>query len=172
MIDPACTLAFENEPDEPDLMQRRLWASLPVTSCYALAMEALPERAGRVTAFGAMIRCNTGLLFEHHERRAAGALAIVNPIFLATPAGALALLALALGTAATMLPRPGAGPQTIFPRSPGAQTCLSFCNGKVISTVPSSCSASAKPQARASACMRVLLPSATPRTTASPRPRQ
>lgn len=60
--------------------------------------------------------------------------------------------------------------------APGAlcahQVLRGGCRASVISTVPSTLLASAKPQARASACMRALSPSATPRSSAKPRPRQ
>ena len=118
VIDPACSLAFENEPEEPDLMRkpprphgeallgtraivaallRGLWAALLVVACYALALASLPEDAARATAFSALLLCNLGLLLLHRQGGgAAGALAVGNPLFLAIAGGALALLAIAL----------------------------------------------------------------------------
>ncbi|WP_296949522.1 cation-translocating P-type ATPase [uncultured Massilia sp.] len=115
VIDPACTLAFENEPEESDLMRRPprprgeallgaaplahallrgAWAALLVAATYLLALSALPEAQARATGFAAMLLCNLGLLLAHRQRGgAAGALAVDNPVFLAIAAGALAVLA-------------------------------------------------------------------------------
>jgi len=118
VIDPACTLAFENEPEDADLMRRPprpreeallgrhaimaallrgLWAALLVVACYAFALASLPEDAARATAFSALLLCNLGLLLAHRQvGGTASALAIGNPLFLAIAAGALAVLALTL----------------------------------------------------------------------------
>lgn len=118
VIDPACTLAFENEPDEPDLMRRvprphdeplmgapaivaallrGLWAALVVTACYALGLRFLPEAAARATGFSALLLCNLALLLAHRQRGgAAGALAVANPVFFAIAGAALAVLAVTL----------------------------------------------------------------------------
>jgi Ca2+-transporting ATPase len=118
VIDPGCSLAFENEPEEPGLMRqpprphdeallggqaivaallRGLWAALLVAASYALALSALPEAAARATAFSALLLCNLGLLLAHRQRGgAAGALTVGNPVFLAITAVALALLGLTL----------------------------------------------------------------------------
>ena len=118
VIDPACTLAFENEPDEADLMQRPprpsaesllgraaivaalargLWAATLVLACYALALQSLPEDAARATAFSTMLLCNLGLLLSFRQRSGSkGALAVANPLFLLIAGCALALLALTL----------------------------------------------------------------------------
>jgi Ca2+-transporting ATPase len=118
VIDPACTLAFENEPDEADLMRRPprpsaesllgraaiaaalargLWAAVLVLACYALALQSLPEDAARATAFSSMLLCNLGLLLSFRQRSGSkGALRVANPLFLLIAGSALTLLALAL----------------------------------------------------------------------------
>jgi Ca2+-transporting ATPase len=118
VIDPACSLAFENEPEEPDLMQRPprspdeallgakailaallrgLWAALLVTGVYAVSLGTLQETAARATAFSALLLCNLGLLLAHRQRGGvAGALAVANPTFLAIAGVALAILAMTL----------------------------------------------------------------------------
>ncbi|WP_371765411.1 cation-translocating P-type ATPase [Massilia sp.] len=117
VIDPACSLAFENEPEEPDLMRRPprphdesvldrrallaallrgLWAASLVAACYGWALVRLPEREAAATAFAAVILCNLGLLLSHRQRGLLAALRTVNPVFVAIAAGALSLLAAAL----------------------------------------------------------------------------
>ncbi|VXB98466.1 cation-translocating P-type ATPase [Massilia sp. 9I] len=118
VIDPACSLAFENEPDDADLMRRPprphgeallgraaivsallrgLWAALLVVACYGAALAVLPEGAARATAFSALLLCNLGLLFSYRQRGgSAGVHASANPLFAAIAGVALALLALCL----------------------------------------------------------------------------
>jgi Ca2+-transporting ATPase len=118
VIDPACSLAFENEPEEADLMRRPprrhdepllgrqallaalacgLWAAVLVGACYALALHSLPEAEARAMAFSALILCNLGLLLVYRQRGGvADALHVANPLFLAINACALGVLAAAL----------------------------------------------------------------------------
>ena len=117
VIDPACSLAFENEPEEPDLMRRPprphdesvldrhallaallrgLWAAVLLAACYGWALARLPVREAAATAFAALILCNLGLLLSHRQRDLLAALRTVNPVFVAIAAGALGLLAAAL----------------------------------------------------------------------------
>jgi len=117
VIDPACSLAFENEPEEPDLMLRPprpadesalnarallaallrgAWAAALIAACYGWALARLPERQAAATAFAALILCNLGLLLHHRQHRLTTALRTVNAVFLAIAAGALGLLAAAL----------------------------------------------------------------------------
>ena len=117
VIDPACSLAFENEPEEPDLMLRPprpagesvldapallaallrgLWAAVLIAACYGWALTRLPERQAAATAFAALILCNLGLLLNHRRRGFLAALRTVNGVFLAIAAGALGLLAAAV----------------------------------------------------------------------------
>jgi Ca2+-transporting ATPase len=118
LIDPACSLAFESEPDEPGLMRqpprprdaallaprklaaallRGMWAAALAAACYALALAALPATQARATAFAALILCNLGLLLSSRQDAGAlGALRVANPLFGAISAGALLLLAAAL----------------------------------------------------------------------------
>jgi len=117
VIDPACSLAFENEPEEPDLMLRPprpadesvldarallaallrgSWAAALIAACYGWALAKLPERQAAATAFAALILCNLGLLLHHRQHRFMAALRTVNAVFVAIAAGALGLLAAAL----------------------------------------------------------------------------
>jgi len=117
VIDPACSLAFENEPEEPDLMRRPprppdesvldrralvaallrgLWAALLLAACYGWALARLPQAQAAATAFAALILCNLGLLLCHRQRGLAAALGTANSVFAAIVACALGLLAAAL----------------------------------------------------------------------------
>jgi len=118
VIDPACSLAFENEPEEPDLMRRPprpageplfgrrvllqallsgAWAALLLAACYVLALARLPVPEARATAFSALILCNLGFLLAYRQQGGiAQALRAANPLFLAIGACALALLAASL----------------------------------------------------------------------------
>jgi len=118
VIDPACSLAFENEPEEPDLMRRPprphdepllgrrvllaallsgLWAAVLLAACYALALARLPEAEARATAFTALILCNLGLLMAYRQRGGLrDALRVGNPLILGIGACALGLLAASL----------------------------------------------------------------------------
>ena len=117
VIDPACSLAFENEPEEPDLMRRPprphdesvlaprallaallrgLWAALLLAACYGWALTRLPAAQAGATAFCALILCNLGLLLTYRQRGLGAALRTRNPLFAAIVLGALGLLAAAL----------------------------------------------------------------------------
>jgi Ca2+-transporting ATPase len=117
VIDPACSLAFENEPEEPDLMRRPprphdesvldrrallaallrgMWAAALLAACYGWALARLPAREAAATAFAALILCNLGLLLSHRQRGILVALRTVNPVFVAIAGAALGLLAAAL----------------------------------------------------------------------------
>jgi Ca2+-transporting ATPase len=118
LIDPACSLAFESEPDEPGLMRqpprprdaallaprnlaaallRGLWAAALAAASYGLALAALPPAQARATAFAALILCNLGLLLSSRQDAGAlGALRVANPLFGAIAAAAMLLLAGAL----------------------------------------------------------------------------
>ncbi|MGX4640384.1 cation-translocating P-type ATPase [Massilia sp. SYSU DXS3249] len=118
VIDPASSLAFESEPDEPDLMRRPprphgeaplpvrelltsllggLWAAALTAALYSLAVNRIPEPEARATAFSALILCNLALLLVHRQAGgAARALRVFNPLFLAICAGSIGMLAAAL----------------------------------------------------------------------------
>jgi Ca2+-transporting ATPase len=117
VIDPACSLAFENEPEEPDLMRqpprqpdesvldrrallaallRGLWAALLLAGCYGWALTRLPPPQAGATAFAALILCNLGLLLSHRQRGIIAALRTANGVFAAIGVCALGLLAAAL----------------------------------------------------------------------------
>jgi P-type Ca2+ transporter type 2C len=117
VIDPACSLAFENEPEEPDLMGRPprppdesvlsrrallaallrgLWAALLLAACYGWALTRLPPPQAGATAFAALILCNLGLLLSHRQRGLLAALRMANAVFAAISACALGLLAAVL----------------------------------------------------------------------------
>jgi Ca2+-transporting ATPase len=118
LIDPACSLAFENEPEERDLMRRPprrqgesllgrealvsallagLWAALLATACYALALARLPDAQARAVGFAALILCNLGLLLAYRQSGGAvDGLRVVNPLFFGIAGGALTILAGAL----------------------------------------------------------------------------
>lgn len=118
LIDPACSLAFENEPEEPDLMRRPprprsaallgreallsalltgAWAAALTLACYALALAQLPAEQARAIGFCALILCNLALLLAFRQSGGAiDSLRTVNPIFLAIAAGALLMLAAVL----------------------------------------------------------------------------
>jgi Ca2+-transporting ATPase len=90
IIDPACSLAFENEPAESDLMQRpprdaaaplfggaTLWLALlqglgalgVVMAAYAWAGQHLPEPRARAFAFAALVIANLALIFSNRSGR-------------------------------------------------------------------------------------------------------
>jgi P-type Ca2+ transporter type 2C len=117
VIDPACSLAFENEPEEPDLMRRPprphdesvlgrrallaallqgLWAAALLAACYGWALARLPPPQAGATAFAALVLCNLGMLLSHRQRGIAAGLRTPNPVFAAIGVGALCLLAAVL----------------------------------------------------------------------------
>jgi len=88
IIDPACSLAFENEPTESDVMQRpprdagaplfggaTLWLALlqglgalaVVLGAYAWADDRLPEAAARAFAFATLVVANLALIFSNRS---------------------------------------------------------------------------------------------------------
>jgi len=135
LIDPACSLAFENEAEEPDLMRRPprpraesllgrravlaallrgLWAALLLAGCYDWALQSLPEAQARATAFSALILCNLGLLHASRRRGStAGAARAANPVFTAIAAGGVLVLAATL-----FLPALGAMLRMALPPAP------------------------------------------------------
>ena len=118
LIDPACSIAFESEQADPDLMRRPprprdaplfgrraiaaallrgLWAALLLAGCYGWALASLPEDQARATAFCALILCNLGLLLVSRERGGPlAALRVPNPLLAAVGIGGVLLLALSL----------------------------------------------------------------------------
>ena len=119
IIDPACSVAFENEPAEPDVMQRlprdasaplfggaTLWLALlqgagvlvAVLLAYAWAGPRIPEAEARAFAFATLVTGNLALILSN--RSAAGSLWATlrtpNATLWWVMAGALLLLALAL----------------------------------------------------------------------------
>lgn len=118
VIDPASSLAFEGEPDEPDLMRRPprphgealfarrelftaliggFWAAAATAILYGFAVSRLPEPEARATGFSALILCNLGLLLAHRQSAgAAQALRVFNPLFLAICAGTVIMLTASL----------------------------------------------------------------------------
>jgi Ca2+-transporting ATPase len=119
LIDPACALAFENEPAEPDLMRRpprrpeaALFAGrtvlravgqgasglLAVIAACAWANAALPEPAARAFTFVTLIASNLALIVSNRSdsRSALDAMRTPNPVLWIVAAAALGLLLLAL----------------------------------------------------------------------------
>ena len=118
VIDPACSLAFENEPAEADLMRRPprapgealfgrpavgsalvqgAWVLALLVALYAWALSWLPEPEARSAAFAALVLCNLALLLSNRQPDGvSGTLRVANPVFWAIAGAALLLLALAL----------------------------------------------------------------------------
>jgi Ca2+-transporting ATPase len=119
LIDPACALAFENEPAEPDLMRRpprrpeaALFAGrtvlhavgqgagglIAVIAAAAWANGALPEPAARAFTFATLIATNLAQIVSNrsHSRSAFDAMRTPNPVLWIVFAAALGLLLLAL----------------------------------------------------------------------------
>ncbi len=88
IIDPACSLAFENEPSESDVMHRAprdaaaplfggatLWLALlqglgvfaVVLGVYAWAYDRLPENEARAFAFATLVVANLALIFSNRS---------------------------------------------------------------------------------------------------------
>jgi P-type Ca2+ transporter type 2C len=127
VIDPACSLAFENEPPEKDLMRRPpraineslfgrdavvsalvqgTWVLALLLALYGWALHHLSQPEARTIAFSALVLCNLALLVSNRQRGGIGGiLRVANPVFWAIAAVALTLLALVvyLPAAATML---------------------------------------------------------------------
>ena len=122
IIDPACSLAFENEPAEADVMRRAardaeaplfggatLWLALlqglgalgVVLAAYAWAAQGLPEAEARAFAFATLVIANLALIFSNRSG--------TKPLWTSLRTPNLALwvvvgLALALLAAALYLP--------------------------------------------------------------------
>ena len=119
IIDPACSLAFENEPAEADIMQQRprdpevplfggwtlglailqgVGALLAVMAAYGWATSALPEAEARAFAFATLIIANLALIFSNRSRTRTivESLRSPNPVLWMVTGAALGLLMLAL----------------------------------------------------------------------------
>ena len=89
IIDPACSIAFEAEPEEPDIMRRGPRPSsaslfdrrdvivglaqggiglLGVLAIYAMAIERVSEEQARAMAFGGIVAVNIGLIVANRSR--------------------------------------------------------------------------------------------------------
>jgi Ca2+-transporting ATPase len=125
VIDPACSLAFESEPDEPGLMRRPPrargeplfgrttmirslvqggWSLLLTIAGYGIALGALAEPEARAFGFATMVLGNLGLLLVNRQQGLADALRAANPVFwgIAGVACGLLLPALYLPAAAAL----------------------------------------------------------------------
>ncbi len=117
IIDPACSLAFENEAAEAEAMQRpprdpnallfggaTLWLALlqgigvlvVVLAAYAWADGRLAEPEARAFAFTALVVTNLALIFSNRSRSLLASLTAPNPILWSVTGLTLSLLALAL----------------------------------------------------------------------------
>jgi Ca2+-transporting ATPase len=145
VIDPACSLVFELEEAEPDLMRRpprrtgtRLLdgpalraalvqggaATAAVIGVYTLALARLPEGAARTLAFATLMACNLTLIV-HHRARSGGwwaKLRAPNPALRAVLAGTCAAFA-------AVLALPGAHALFRFAWPGGAAFALALAAG-------------------------------------------
>ena len=119
IIDPACSLAFENEPAEADSMRlpprdpkaalfggwtlgmavlQGLGALAATLAAYAWALRALPESEARAFGFATLIIANLALIFANRSRTRSivESLRAPNPALWAVTGATLVLLALAL----------------------------------------------------------------------------
>jgi Ca2+-transporting ATPase len=119
IIDPACSLAFENQTSDEDAMRRPprgvnrslfdRWmfmqailqgagALLVVALSYVWALRVLPEEQARAAAFTVMVAANLALIFSNlsHRRSVLHAVSTTNTIPMLVAAGALVVLLLAL----------------------------------------------------------------------------
>jgi len=119
VIDPTCSLAFENEPAEADSMKRpprdpdaplfggaRLWHALlqglgvlaVVMGAYAFAQGELSEPAARAFAFAVLVTANLALIFANRprSRKLLASLRLPNPVLWIVTGLTLAMLALSL----------------------------------------------------------------------------
>ncbi|MGF6272959.1 Ca2+-transporting ATPase [Massilia sp. UYP11] len=135
VISPACSLAFESEPEDPDLMRRPprprnepllgrkafmsalasgLWAAALLAGAYGLALAVLSEPQARSVAFCGLTLCNLALLLLYrHPPGSRGAALPGNRLLLAVILTTLCMLALALyfpplGSLFRMAPAPAA----------------------------------------------------------------
>ena len=117
IIDPACSLAFENEPAAANLMQRPprdasaqlfggatlglalvqgIGVLLIVMGAYAWASHRLSEPEARALAFTTLVIANLALIFFHRSRTQLAQLRTPNPILWIVTGATLGLLALSL----------------------------------------------------------------------------
>jgi Ca2+-transporting ATPase len=119
IIDPACSLAFENEPAEADSMKRpprdpdaplfggaTLWHALlqglgvlaVVMGAYAFAQHELSEPAARAFAFAVLVTANLALIFANRSRSRTllASLRMPNPVLWVVTGLTLAVLALSI----------------------------------------------------------------------------
>ena len=119
VIDPACSMVFENEPPEPGVMQRPprdvaqplfggltlllslaqgLGALAVVLGAFWWSSTALSEGAARAFAFATLVATNVALIFSSRSRKGAllASLRVPNRTLWWVVAAALGLLALAL----------------------------------------------------------------------------
>ena len=119
VIDPACSMVFENEPAEPDLMQRPprnvttplfggvtlVWALLQGLGALAVVLLAswwgmahLSEGAARAFAFATIVASNLALILVNRARTGSlwQSLRVPNRTLWLVCAAALALMALAM----------------------------------------------------------------------------
>ncbi|MDO9195485.1 MAG: cation-translocating P-type ATPase [Rhodoferax sp.] len=119
VIDPACSMAFENEPAETDLMQRPprdatallfggmtlalallqgLGVLLVVLCAYAWGVDRLTENAARAFAFATLVSANLALIFSNRGGNASlwAALRVPNRTLWMVTAVTLAFLGLVL----------------------------------------------------------------------------
>jgi len=119
IIDPACSLAFENEPPEPTVMQRPprdpdaplfggstlviallqgLGVLIVVFAAFAWAKHRLSEREARAFAFATLVIANLALIFANRSRAHAmlTRLRAPNPIVWIVTGATLTFLALSL----------------------------------------------------------------------------
>jgi Ca2+-transporting ATPase len=119
IIDPACSLAFENEPAEADSMQRSprdpdaplfggstLWLALlqglgvlaVVMGAYAFAQGGFSEPAARAFAFIVLVTANLALIFANRSRSRPllASLRTPNPVLWIVSGLTMSMLALSL----------------------------------------------------------------------------
>jgi len=119
IIDPACSLVFENEPPEADVMKipprdtaaqlfggATLWLALlqgvgvlaVVMGAYVWSQQRLTEPEARALAFATLVFSNLALIFSNRSRtrRLPGLLGGANPILWIVTAATLGFLALSI----------------------------------------------------------------------------
>ena len=119
VIDPACSMVFENEPSESDVMQRPprdvnaplfggatlalallqgVGVLAVVTAAYAWGAAHMAENAARAFAFATLVVGNIALIFSNRARTASlwASLKVPNPTLWVVSGLALGILAIAL----------------------------------------------------------------------------
>jgi Ca2+-transporting ATPase len=119
IIDPACSIAFEAEPEEPDTMRRGprpssaslfdrrdvvvgaaqgLIGLLGVLAVYASAVERVAEEQARAMAFAGIVAVNIGLILANRSRWESlrGSLARHNPVLWWIVGAAMVVLLLSI----------------------------------------------------------------------------